>query len=210
LRGAAGGLALALTAGMQCQRCGAPITTETHAFCTHCGAQVGDLPRVTPTEYATHPERFARVAAHPDYPAAMAAVPPPQAASNAFLGVGSMLISFVWFGMAPAMRERDAILLFVGLGLFFLLGGIFVLKIGASARNAPLERLVAVVIGERSYVTSSEHSTTNHYMVTLQTPDGARREYKTTGELAAMVGGGDIGVAYLRADHLDEFRRFTL
>jgi hypothetical protein len=102
-------------------------------------------------------------------------------------------------------------ILFIGTALMFIVGGLGAFGKAMQYRNAPIERMIAVVIKERSEVSGSDTSSASTtYYTTLQSRDGTRGEYLTYRSLVGRLAVDDIGVAYVKARTLVEFIRFDV
>lgn len=124
----------------------------------------------------------------------------------AFIGVGLLIFT----GMSRV--GAPGVFLLVPLGFVVigvLAGGGVLRRIGGFAR-APLRREPALVVGERRDVARDDDSSSTSYFVTLEFPDGARRELQTHGPAAGAVSAGDLGVAYLKGDFLLDFQRLRV
>lgn len=96
---------------------------------------------------------------------------------------------------------------------------ICLLGVGAAARSlaraqrfvaAPVRHELAVVVDERVSVSRAGRSAITQYHATLQTRDGKRSEYLCEGQLAGRIAANDIGVAFLKVDHLVDFIRLDV
>jgi hypothetical protein len=69
-----------------------------------------------------------------------------------------------------------------------------------------------VILDERTQVSGGgEHSSaTTQYFALVQRENGERREFACRGEQAGKLATGDIGVAYIKADHLVDFERIDV
>lgn len=102
-----------------------------------------------------------------------------------------------------------------GYMLYALVPGVLV-GIGMAVRSlaqarrfvaAPVRHVLAVVVDERVAVRTSGRASITQYHAMLHTRDGARREYLCEGQLAGRIAPNDIGVAFLKEDHLIDFVR---
>lgn len=77
---------------------------------------------------------------------------------------------------------------------------------------APIRRVVGVVVDERVEVRGGgkNSAASTRYHATLQTRDGSRTEYVCEGLLSGRIAAPDIGVAFIKADHLVDFIRFDV
>ncbi len=179
----------------------------------------------------TDPSRFEKVEGHPDYGSA-----PAQPVLPADAGVGIAAIAgplalslfgavFVLIAITLLFAIRPPLwfsVLFIAGGLVFVVGGMAFARSLLAVRDAPIERMIAVVVKERTDITSSNDSTDTSYYATLQTRDGKRVEYRVSRALVGRLVVDDIGVAYvkelvfdlgfttLRSKSLVEFIRFDV
>jgi hypothetical protein len=160
----------------------------------------------------TDPSRFDKVEEHPDYPSAPAQ---PVLPADAGLGVaavaGPVVISifgalFLLVAITLLVAIRPPLwfsMIVIASGLAFIAGGVLLGRVLLSQRDAPIERMIAVVVKERTHVTSDERSASTNYYATLQTRDGARAEYRVSRNLVGSLVVDDIGVAYVRERTFD-------
>lgn len=104
--------------------------------------------------------------------------------------------------------------------MLYILVPVCLLGVGAAARSlaraqafvaAPVRHELAVVVDERVSVRGAGKSSgLTQYHATLQTRDGQRREYLCEGQLAGRIAANDIGVAFLKVDHLVDFIRLEV
>lgn len=202
---------------MTCPQCGAAIQRGDGRFCSHCGTSLPDRPRITPEEWVTHVERFEQAEQDPQHATARG-LPAPDPRLGAQL-VPLALFGVLWIAVGAFIVQGfaetgGAIVLFpivlVGVGVIGMAG--FAIGRLRNAR-APVERMIAVVVDERTDVyttgTSDNRSTHTAYYATLQTKDGARVELRTSGGVSGMTTVGDIGLAVMRAGELIDFHRFA-
>lgn len=179
----------------------------------------------------TDPARFDAVEAHPEYSSAptdpvlpadatigVAAVTGPLVMSL-FGGVFLLIALTLLFVIRPPFLFS---LLFIAGGVGFLFGGIKIARGLLAVRDAPVERMTAVVVKERTEITGRNETTDTTYYATLQTRDGKRAEYRVARSLVGNVVVDDIGIAYvkevvlelgfttLRSKSLVEFIRFEV
>lgn len=160
----------------------------------------------------TDPGRYDKVEEHPDYAAAPAEpVLPTDAGLGLATAVGPLMLGlfgavFVLIAITLIVAIRPPLwfsLLFVVGGLVFAGGGVLLARGLLAVRHAPIERMIAVVVKERTDVRGDERSASTTYYTTLQTRDGARAEYRTSHALFGKLVVEDIGVAYVRDTTLD-------
>ena len=77
---------------------------------------------------------------------------------------------------------------------------------------ARLERSIALVADERTEVSGGgkDSSASTSYHVLLEWKEGQRRELKPSARVTGAVAPGDIGVAYVKANRLLDFRRIPV
>ena len=178
----------------------------------------------------TDPARFEAVEAHPEYASAPS---DPVLPADATIGVavtGPLLLSlfggaFLLIAITLLFVIRPPFLftlVFLAGGVAFLVGGIKVARGLLAVKDAPIERMTAVVVKERTEITGRNESTGTTYYATLQTRDGQRIEYRVSRALVGKVVVDDIGIAYvkevifdlgfttLRSKSLVEFIRFEV
>jgi hypothetical protein len=202
---------------VNCTSCGATVRADSGRFCSHCAAVLPDAPRITADQYRTHPERYEAVAAHPQYPQVVAS-PPEVSSIGRILGPIVMMAFGVFFAFVATrggVGHSDPFDVFLPLFMVAWFGAnLYMLAKGFAFRRAPILTSVAVVVDERTNVSTSgngkSRSTTTTYYATLQFRDGTRIEYSTSGALAGMVTVGDAGVAFTKADTLADFQRLAV
>ncbi len=180
----------------------------------------------------TDPGRFDQVERHPDYGSAPAEPVLPVDSGVGVAAVAGPLVMSVFgavfvliaitllFAIHPPLWFS---LLVIAGGLVVVLGGRAFAKSLRAVKNAPIERMIAVIVKERTDITSSRNdSTDTSYFATLQTRDGKRLEYRVSRALVGRLVVDDIGVAYvkelvfdlgfttLRSKSLVEFIRFDV
>ena len=162
-------------------------------------------------------QRFQAARDHPGTPALLAYVPEGEEES----GLGGILSSaaavalFVLLGLLFAMGLAATFpplalvpIALVAVGLVFY--GITVHK-EWRRRTAPLERRLALVIGEETQMRGAGAGAARTlYVFTLEYDDGSRVVVHSAEESAGRVRTGDIGVAYLRADVLIQLERIPV
>lgn len=169
----------------------------------------------------TDSSRFDRVVAHPEYGTApnepvlpadagigIAAVVAPLSLS--LFGIVFLLIAI---GLLIAIRPPLVFsLMFIAGALLFIAAGLGAVARVMQFRNAPIERLVAVIVKDRTEVHGGGHDSqaSTSYYTTLQRRDGSRVECRTYRSLVGRIAIGDIGVAYVKAHALIEFIRFDV
>lgn len=162
----------------------------------------------------TEPERFDRVIEHPAY---KSAPPEPigapllsiaEVTPSAILTAGiSLLVTVLWIVKDPFSSIQG---LLIGL-LLGVLGWAFYmsLKKAREVRDAPVERLVAVVVKERQDFRrrfGDRRESLRTYVI-VQTQDGQRREFFAPKDVVGRYAVDDIGIAYVKTDVLVDFLR---
>jgi hypothetical protein len=205
-----------VTDARSCSNCGAASRGPTARFCEYCGA---GLPRPEapppPSPFGDVPARFAALREHADYQAALAETPSDTAqvlklgGGIAFLLIFVMIAGFmsvIFLSVCPPLGLVPVGILIVG-----VIGLVQHMAKASRFSSAELSRVPALVVDERTTISGGGDSpsrTQEH--VTLEFEDGRRQEYDATGKLAGLVTAGDMGVAFLRADVLLEFRRIRV
>ena len=200
----------------RCTSCGIGLEPSSERlYCGHCGARVAagvaDL-----EAYRTGPERFDRVLHEPGYPAAMRHEPVLSARGEvggpAISLAGGLVILFAMLALLAAEGDLQAVLLLLGVGIVWLVMALRAVAVGLRRVRAPTERTVAIVVADR-YVAQGrgrDPAGVCGHRVTLLERDGARRQVFAPGSLMGGVSVGDIGIAFLRADRLVDYRWFDV
>ncbi len=209
-----------------CPHCDAKLRSRHQAYCEYCG---GALPAPEPTTSGERraddlARRFEELRRHPDLPELLRHNPSGQglvlqsgcgvafmvvfvvialAITGVFAGVGGMAAGPFGslFGVVP--------LLMAGIGVVGLVIAVKRLK---AVSLSPLRRVPAVVLGKRTHVSGggdSSQTSTQHY-VTLETESGQRVECHVSGRVSGLLKEGDLGIAFLKARHLLDFRRLRV
>lgn len=155
----------------------------------------------------TDASRFDRVEAHPDFATAPAQ---PVLPADQTIGLGHMvgpafqtaLWGIVLVFVIASLISTGASLM-TSLVVILILGAIVVRRIKkirglVALRDAPIQKITAVIVKERAHVTGHDRRSSTAYYATLQTRDGRRVEYRITGALVGRLVVDDIGVAYVR------------
>lgn len=204
-----------------CPHCGARLRSEGRT-CEFCGgllpaADANAAPVVLSLE-----RRFVELESHPQYPELLRKRPSAKGriaqgvVGTVFAGVFLVIAFIVLAGFgafswaAAQFTPFGALiivipLLAVGVGIYVFTR--VAVKTGQLA-SAEMEVRPALIAGERTHVDGgSDGPGHTSYFVTLEARDGTRRELNASGSLVGRVTQGDIGVAYVKADHLIEFER---
>jgi hypothetical protein len=160
----------------------------------------------------TDPSRFDRVEQHPEYGSAPAQPVLPADGGVAVAAIAGPLVMslfgglFVLVAITILLAFRPPLIfsvIFVVGGLVFVFGGIAMARGLVALRDAPALRTIAVIVKERTEVSTNNSTASTTYYTTLQTRDGHRTEYRTAGSLAGRLVVDDIGVAYVKTITLD-------
>ncbi len=148
-------------------------------------------------------ERLAELEQHPDYPEAMRQAPKSSTPAMIALGIALTGGGGTMGVVAPTTTLRTV-------GWCLALAGVACLAIAVFFTATPLERVLAIVADERirGDRVGQPRSGRKHYVL-LERIDGEKREYRASRELAARVEEGHVGVAYLKAGFLLDFRRLS-
>jgi len=159
----------------------------------------------------TDPTRFDRVLEHPDCAAAPAQpVLPADTAVGVAAVAGPLMVSlfgalFLLVAISLLITIRPPFLFSLAMivgGLVVVAGGVIAARRIGELRDAPVERLIAVIVKERTDVHGIDRADTTYY-ATLQTRDGVRTEYRVSHALVGRLVVDDIGVAYVKDRILD-------
>jgi hypothetical protein len=142
-------------------------------------------------------EELGKLEQHPDYERAMKHAPKSSTALLIALGIALTGGGGTLGVVAPTQFVRT-------IGWCLSLAGVACMAVAVFFASTPLERVLAVV-ADRSGQPTGERK---HY-VTLERIDGEKREYRASRELAAKLEGGHVGVAYLKAGFLLEFKQLS-
>ena len=197
---------------MTCGHCGAVIK-DAGAFCSHCGTRIVRPDRTEPAiRAATDPARYDLARASEGYTLALGHVPK---ISHGGIGVlvpiimvGFCIFFIVQSTKIGAVSNHPVGVMFIVVPIIMMVMAGKQMLSSFSFANAPITKELVVVVDERT-ATSGGHKTsvTTQYYATVQTREGARAEYATYGWVAGKIAPGDIGVAFLKRDHLVDFLR---
>ncbi len=169
--------------------------------------------------------------AHPEYASAPTdPVLPADATIGVAAAVGPLVMSlfggvFLLVAITLLFVIRPPVLfslVVLASGAALLVGGIKIARGLLAAKDAPIERITAVLVKERTEISGRNESTGTTSYATLQTRDGKRVEYRVSRVLVGKVVVDDIGIAYvkevvfelgfttLRSKSLVEFIRFEV
>jgi VIT1/CCC1 family predicted Fe2+/Mn2+ transporter len=141
---------------MKCEQCGAAIRKGDGRYCSHCGAKLPDVPRVTPDEWVVHPERFDQAEASEAFGSAMSAAAPVAPAAAIVVPLAFLcfwLATGLFIFVAGLAAGSPIFPMFSGVLVTF--GAVMILRnVAGSLRfaRAPVQRRVSVVIDERVHV----------------------------------------------------------
>lgn len=183
----------------KCGHCGAGVKRLDARFCDYCGTE---LPRVAPpppapssapppSPFGDLAARFERAKADPLLPALMRHTPS-TAAYGAQLGcgIGFAVVFLIVVGVIMVTVAGSSLgrgpgiftlvpLIMPGVGFVVLVG---LIKRAASTAGAPWQRVIALVVDERTHVSSSgNNGSRTTYYVTLQGQDGSARSTRRRG-----------------------------
>jgi hypothetical protein len=199
-----------------CPHCGAKLRKRYQANCTYCGSrlEVESVDAPGTSGPADHGARLALLKAHPRYPELLEHEP--ELGRHVLGGGCAVLFLTVWTLMAGGFAVMGGgTLVSEGLfGLPFLLIPGFMAAVGVAGlvhlvrklqrfKSAPWRRVPAVVLGTRTRNTSDS----SRSYLTLEFEDGERQEFPAEAKTTGTLTEGDVGVAYLRSDHLVDFER---
>jgi len=196
---------------MTCHHCGAAIG-EPGAFCTYCGARVVKDASKRPD---TDPARFALAQNSPGYRVAARHQPHTPVVVKLFVPAVMLALSIAFLiASQRLLRDNHVSLAFklvflVAPTLMIVSAIVLILRAERFAR-APVAHEIVVVVDERLEVRGAVERPQTSYYATVQRRDGERVEYQTYGWLAGRISPSDIGVAYLKGDHLVDFVRLDV
>lgn len=148
-------------------------------------------------------DRLARLEQHPEYERAMKHAPKSSTAALIALGIALTGGGGTLGVIAPTSFVRT-------IGWCLALAGVACMAVAVFFASTPLERVLAEVADERirGERIGQPRSERKHY-VTLDRIDGEKREYRSNRLLAARLEQGQVGVAYLKAGFLLEFKTLS-
>jgi len=196
---------------LHCSHCAAPVQDARATSCPYCGTVLAP-PAADPLRAVVAPERFAAAERASGYAALLRHTP---SETRVLFGLGCATVFLLgWIAMAVGMT-----VLFLPAGPMALVpGGMAVLGVvllvthssrAVGFARAPLERRLLVWRDERTEVDGGgkhRSATTTHFAL-LEDRDGRRLEVSCDERLAGAHAPGDIGIAFLRAGVLLDFRR---
>lgn len=160
----------------------------------------------------THADRFDGVRKHKSYSEHNSFTPRLGLATTYMpglfaIGVGAgfyLFTSQMFTGDFPGQAFKLMFAVIPGLIVLF---GIYALFRAYQLAKAPWRRRIAVVVDERTEVTTQNDRARTQHFCTLQWEDGDRTEMKTKSKVAGIATRGDIGIVYTKLDQLIDFRR---
>lgn len=208
----------------KCPHCGARAK-DSGPHCAFCGSRLPAFEAQIAAEGSASPsteQRFERLERHASYAELLnrrpsASGPIAQGVFGIFVTGAILLVAisvasgfglFSWAAMqVTAFGALFSVLpiLVVGVAVFM-----FARMIWKTTQLSTAEFIVqpSLIADERTDVSGGGDGPKHtRYYVTLEARDGLRSELVASGRLAGRVTRGDIGVAYIKADHLIEFER---
>lgn len=164
----------------------------------------------------TEPERFDRVLEHPRYssapevPVGVPLVAIAEVTPAAIITTGlSLLLTALMFLNPLSIAGQVVIGLLLGVFGWALYMS---LEKANAVRDAPVERVVAVIVKERVDLRRrlGDGRDTQRTYALVQTRDGERREYFVSKHAERRYAVDDIGIAYVKADVLIDFLRIDV
>lgn len=194
-----------------CPHCGAR-PRSVREFCEYCGGLLpGGESTTASAAVESHAQRFERLVGHPSF-AKLLNQRPSAAGSGANSIVGAVFIAaFIVATALMLLERRPAGALILGPIAILVFAVVMLVRVIKRGRRLATSELVAhpaIVVGERTQVDGGgEGSRHTRWFVTLASRDGQLTELATSRSLTGRVTAGDIGVAYVKADHLIDFER---
>ena len=201
-----------------CPNCGAHIPRIRAKFCEFCGTELPrdepekEIPLVVDQTRA----RFELLQDHEDLEELLAHRPS-TGSHTAQMGCGIAFPIFfiaVSLGITMVFGKVGGPIAFVPF-MFVVVGVVLLfsnIKKAADFSSAELEAVPALVVDERIQVSGGgeNRSASTTYYAMLEFEDGRRKEFTIQSGTASKVAPNDMGVAYVKGDHLLEFRRVRL
>ena len=193
----------------QCHHCGSDVDRRAAPPVAPAAGDARRLARGTGAQDALDPRggaRLDRVVTHGDYPAAMGFGPPTPSLLDLILP-----LVMVVTGAHAIARTLDVLGVGVAGAVIGVLGLGWFAVAAALARSAwrdrggLLRRQVALVVAER---VAERPLREGHRAVELQLEGGGREALPCHPGLAAALGRGDVGIAYVQRGRLIAFCRF--
>lgn len=201
-----------------CASCGAAAPRRAARFCEACGAE---LPAAAPAaepaaRSADAAARFDALRAHPDRDRWLSHEPDTGFLTSSVPLTLSLMLLFAVIGafftyLFGMFCPPLALVPLAGTGFVLYAMGRGIAHATGTAR-APLERLDVLVVDERTEVAGGgdEHRIRTDHFVTVETPDGARREFRVPAEVSGRAAVGDVGIGFVKGAWLAEFARFPV
>ena len=145
-------------------------------------------------------DQLAKLEQHPEYARALRHTPKSSTVAMTALGI-ALTVGGGILGVVAAESSMRTI------GWCLSLAGVACLAVAVFFAATPLERVLAIVADERirGDRIGQPRSERKHYVL-LERIDGEKREYRASRELAQQLEEGHVGLAYLKAGFLLEFR----
>jgi len=206
-----------------CPNCGAQLKRPDLSLCAYCAMPLAMGGRASVADDETT-QRLKRMREHPNFPAALALVPPDPEVERAVAarrngGLALLILSVLWFGAVLLVQSlgdgphwRSPWLLgsaiALGLGLARITGAGLVRRSLASGK--PLLVRPAIVAERRSETEAEGRwGARTTYFFTLRFDDGSEGEFKWPGQGLSNepLTNGQTGIAYSRGMQLIAFRK---
>jgi hypothetical protein len=216
-------MAAAAPALTHCPNCGAQLKRPDLSLCAYCAMPLAMGGRASVADDETT-QRLKRMREHPNFPAALALVPPDpeverKVASRRNRGLALVIIGLAWFGavlLVQSLRSGVQLtspwlwathsLLLIGVARIATAG---LARRGASAGKPLLVR--PAIVAERRSETDAEGrwGARTTYYFTLRFDDGSEGEFKWPGQGLSNepLTNGQTGIAYSRGVQLIAFRK---
>ena len=217
-------MAAAAPALTHCPNCGAQLKRPDLSLCAYCAMPLAMGGRASVADDETT-QRLKRMREHPNFPAALALVPPDPEVERAVAarrnrGLALVLVGSAWFaGVVLAQTLRSAAVDLLSPWLWathslLLIGFARIASAGLARRGAGSGKPLLVrpaIVAERRSETHPEGrwGARTTYFFTLRFDDGSEGEFKWPGQGLSNepLTNGQTGVAYSRGMHLIAFRK---
>jgi hypothetical protein len=206
----------------KCPECGARVKDRDATFCQYCGTKLPDAGRPpAPGPLGDVDRRLDELMRRPETAALMKHTPSSSshrggiAAQGVFFLLFAVIALFIMFmggkidTPGPSGTDNVFVIVPIAFAAIGIGGFLFTLLKGTSFSRSRLARLAAAIAGERTRVSGgggNSHARTTYY-VTLQGPGGRRHEFDASDRVSGMVTTGDVGIAYVKAGVLLDFKR---
>ncbi len=212
-----------MSASRKCQSCGARPSRNDAGFCDFCGTELPplEIPEARVEVHQVGPygdldARFAAIDEHENLERLMSYTPSMAGTSRGMycgvaFGVVFVVIALIITAFFQGLPFPASLfpLIFVAVGIGIVVTS---LKKAAAFSAAPLKRLPALIIDERTAVSggSGNSAARSSYYITLQFQDDPRHEYAVGGKMAGILTRGDMGIAYVKSDTLVAFKTLSV